>query len=455
MFYLSSAEELTTANLMQTGFNSNQMKTAIDELTGAVIAFPDTLKFESLSDSLQETIKTGVGVGQFTELLGRSGINVDNFNKQLAKCSSISERQNYALSVLSKTGMSKISESYKKNNKDLLENEKSQLQFQDTMAKLGQSVLPIVSEITKTVSLLVNFLVDNKDIVIPIISAVGVMFLTWNIASMIQGIIAVVNGLTTSNALLNAVLNMNPIGIIITLIAGLVTAFIVLWNKCDAFREFWKDLWEGIKTVFIAVAEVFKKIFYSTGDFFKGIWDGMKEKVFNIINGIKSIISGFKDFFSNVWNGIKIVFSNVWNGFVNIAKAPINAILGMFNGLIRGINFIIGGINKISIDIPNWDFLPNSIQGKKLGFDIPKIKEVQYFAEGGIMLNPTMFGMSNNKPMIGGDAGAEGIIPLDKLPELMDKMGYIKPRDIQTKIDIDGREFAIVTSPYISQELVF
>ena len=78
----SSIEALS--NLMAAGFNDNQMAAAVEALSGAVIKFPDTLKIESLSDSLQETLATGAATGQFSELIGRMGGNVDEFNKKLA-----------------------------------------------------------------------------------------------------------------------------------------------------------------------------------------------------------------------------------------------------------------------------------------------------------------------------------------------------------------------------------
>ena len=77
----SSVEALS--NLLQTGFNDNQMAVAIDALSGAVIRFPDTLKIESLADSLQETIATGAATGQFAELLDRVGVGADTLNAAL------------------------------------------------------------------------------------------------------------------------------------------------------------------------------------------------------------------------------------------------------------------------------------------------------------------------------------------------------------------------------------
>ena len=65
----SSIEALS--NLMQTGFDDTGIEKTLESLSGAIIAFPDTLKIESLADGLQETLATGAATGQFSELLER------------------------------------------------------------------------------------------------------------------------------------------------------------------------------------------------------------------------------------------------------------------------------------------------------------------------------------------------------------------------------------------------
>ena len=66
------------SNILATGFNdADKAYEVIDMLAGAVVKFPETMKIESLADSLQETIATGEAVGQFSELLGRLGVDVD------------------------------------------------------------------------------------------------------------------------------------------------------------------------------------------------------------------------------------------------------------------------------------------------------------------------------------------------------------------------------------------
>lgn len=82
-----------------------------------------------------------------------------------------------------------------------------------------------------------------------VITAVGTIM---TIVPKIAGVINVVKG---AFAALNAVMLANPIILIIAAIAALVAAFIYLWNTNEGFRQFWIDLWEGIKSAVSTAVE--------------------------------------------------------------------------------------------------------------------------------------------------------------------------------------------------------
>lgn len=139
----SSIEALS--NLMAVGFSDEQMTPAINALSGAVEKFPDTLKIESLSDSLQETLATGAATGQFSELIGRMGDSVDDFNAGLQNCTSEAERQQYALDWLSNSGLSEINDEYQSANKSTLDYERASFELQDALASLGTAFTPVMA----------------------------------------------------------------------------------------------------------------------------------------------------------------------------------------------------------------------------------------------------------------------------------------------------------------------
>lgn len=149
-----------TANLLQAGFTESNLQKAVENLTGAYLRFPDTLKVESLADSLQETLATGQATGQFGELLDRLGIGSENFSKGLAKCKTEAEKQNYALETLSKAGLADTYKGWQENNKELVANKKASLEMQKSLSKLAETVQPIVTAVVNAVADMVGWFND-------------------------------------------------------------------------------------------------------------------------------------------------------------------------------------------------------------------------------------------------------------------------------------------------------
>ncbi len=133
------------SNLMATGFDDDQITSTVDALSGAVVKFPDTLKFESLADGLQETLATGKAIGPFSELIDRMGGDVDAFNEALAGATTEAERQQVALDWLSKSGLSEVSAEYKETNKAALDAAEAQFKMNDSMASLSDVVEPAIA----------------------------------------------------------------------------------------------------------------------------------------------------------------------------------------------------------------------------------------------------------------------------------------------------------------------
>lgn len=88
------------SNLLAAGVPENRLQEAVEGLANAAITFPDTVKIESLADSLQETLATGEATGQFAEVLDRIGYGAENFTNNLAMCTTEAEKQELALNVL-------------------------------------------------------------------------------------------------------------------------------------------------------------------------------------------------------------------------------------------------------------------------------------------------------------------------------------------------------------------
>lgn len=118
-------------------------------------------------------------------------------------------------------------------------------------------------------------------------------------------------------------------------------------------------------------------------------WDDIKEAGINAWKKIKewwgiaktwfkdNVTTPVKEFFSGMWDSVTDRAENAWGkikGFaVNSVNGMISAVESFVNFFIKGINLLIGGLNKINVSIPDW--VPN-IGGNTFGFSISKIPEV-------------------------------------------------------------------------------
>ena len=179
-----------------------------------------------------------------------------------------------------------------------------------------------------------------------------------------------------------------------------------------------RSAWEGIgRPVFDIIKSVIcnivvpavKNAFRLVGGAFEGIFTTIKG-VWN--NGIKPIFTGIIDFVSGVfagdwsraWDGIVGIVGGIFGGIVEVVKAPINAVIGLINGA-------IDGINSISVDIPKGVPL---VGGKHIGFSIGHIG---YLEKGGILTEPTFIanGIMAGEKNKGATGQAEAVIPLTRM----------------------------------------
>lgn len=160
----------------------------------------------------------------------------------------------------------------------------------------GDLLIPLIRDLVgllqKAVDWVNNLTDEQKETIVRIAEVVAVvgpvLLILGKVVKTIISVINIVNKVKTvilslkpAIAALNAVLAANPIGIIIAAIAALVAAFIYLWNNCESFRQFWIDLWEGIKKVFKDVIDWIVNAFNDVVTFFSElpgkIWDWLKE----------------------------------------------------------------------------------------------------------------------------------------------------------------------------------
>lgn len=358
----SSVEALS--NLFESGFDNNNLEAAVNAVSGAYAQFPDTMKIEGLADGIQETLATGSAVGQFGEYLDRVGIGADNFSTQLANCTSEAERQNLVLDALAKGGANDALKSWQDNNKELSAYNKAMGGFQKAIAGVAEALLPVITPIIEAVTKLINLftnlpkpvqtaivgIVGGFALLAPVLSMIGQMSIGLgavktafgSLTSMVSkgaGIIGkvitsagtviktVISGIGTAATKLFGLIMAHPV---IAIITAIVAAVVLLYNKCEWFRN--------------AINAIIEKI--------KGYWEAFKNKVSNIVTAIIS-------FFTNLVSSIKTKATQIKNAIVNGINSAVSFITSLpgkawewgkdfIGGFIKGITSKISGlIDKI------------------------------------------------------------------------------------------------------------
>lgn len=118
---------------------------------------------------------------------------------------------------------------------------------------------------------------------------------------------------TAAQTALNIAMNLNPIGLIVAAIAGLVAAFVVLWNKSESFRNFWIGLWDSIMQVMQPVIDWIKGAFDAIVSFFENNWQSILLFIINPFAGV------FKYLYDN------------FEGFRNFVDGIVEAVVGFFD----------------------------------------------------------------------------------------------------------------------------
>lgn len=195
----------------------------------------------------------------------------------------------------------------------------------------------------------------------------------------------------------------------------------------------WSGAWETIKsvgeTIWNGIASVIGTIFNGIAQLLSNIWNTISTVASTVWNGIKSTLSGIFDGISSsvssVFNGIRDTISNIWNSIQSTASSIWNGIKDTIGNAINGAKDLVGSAIEAIKGFFNFEFrwphipLPHfSITGSLNPVDwlsngLPSIG-VEWYAKGGILTKPTVFGSNGNSLMVGGEAGNEAVLPLNE-----------------------------------------
>ena len=389
----------TVSNLLATGFKDNQLADMIDQINGAAIKFSDTLKTEGIADGIQETFATGEAIGQFAELLERSGVNLEDFNIKLQQAQAEGEGTQFIMQTMADLGFGAVTEKYKELNPEVQKSAEANAKLQKAMADLALVLAPLVVKVTEIITKFVEWANNNPKLVTTIATLAGIITAISATFSVLSPIISNVSKIFTLIRITMVALT-GPIGLVIAAVTGLIVVFkeffgidliqagkdilggllsglleavapvrdfivnlatnIINWFKqllginspSLVFMEFGVNIIQGlingiqsllglvgeiITTVGTTIITAMTAVWGGISAFLQGIWQGIGNVCMTVWNGITTFLQG-------IWNGISNTCKTIWNGIVTFLSGIWNGIKTTITTVWNGITTFLQGI---------------------------------------------------------------------------------------------------------------
>lgn len=389
--------------------NEEDLAAWTDICTGVYARMGEAVPLTELTASANETARSGILTGNLVDALVFAGHSEEAFQEKLDKCTNEQERQKLIMDTLNGT-YAKASEEYKKTNADILAANEANERLTGALAELGrigepiftglknavadmaETALPYLESFVNKVKDGIEWIKKNEEtvntwaaVIIGATVAIGTFLLILNWGKIMTAAANAIKTVRLAMLALNTALLANPIGLVVSLIAGLVAAFIYLWNTNEDFRAFWVRTWEKIKSAGSTAVTYIKERF---GDFksalksvkktFSDIKDTIEEKIESARKKVKGVIDKIKGYFD-----IDLKFKGLKMPSIKLT-------------LQKGTGIMAKAAELIGLD------------------GVPKFS-VKWNAEGGILTKPALFAMRGNTFYGGGEAGAEAIAPIHTL----------------------------------------
>lgn len=384
------------------GDNTQALSDWTNIASGVYATFGDSLPLEGLTEAANETAKVGqvtgpladainwaseaavqhgvalsgnqAAIDAYNSALASGATQEDAFNAALAACSTEQERAQLITGTLNGV-YADAGAQYQQTNADVIAYRQSQSDLTAAMSSLGQSFMPIVTGLTDVATMLlsgvqpaVQWFVTNLPIIAPVLAGIattiGLLALVLNastIATTAQTVAT--NAAAAAQGLLNAVMNANPIALIVVLIAGLVVAIVGLWNNSEAFRNFVTSAFQKIQQVAQVVIDAIVNFFTVTVpnaieivvSRFQFLWN----KIVGVFDGALSTVSGFV---SNVVNFFTVEVPNAVSNMLSAAGRIPGQIASFLSSALSSAASFVGNFASSAIQAAS-QFVSNIVSG--------------------------------------------------------------------------------------------
>lgn len=221
----------------------------------------------------------------------------------------------------------------------------------DALGKALSGLVTIARAVASALMAVGEWIVKNRDWLIPLAAAVGAMVLAWQGYLKVMAIWkAAVATWTAAQAVLNAVMAANPIGLVVLAVVGLVTAIGVLWNTNEGFRDAVTKVWTAIQNAFTVAIDAIKSAASAVWDFLKKVfswhplaiivrnWDKITGFFGSVGSKIKAVFSGAIEWLTsagrNIISGLRSGIVDRWNAVVTWFRERGAAVKGFFSAAI-------------------------------------------------------------------------------------------------------------------------
>lgn len=417
-----TATSTTISNFMAMNAEEETLNSLLNSSIGIWAKYGDSIALDGLAEGINHTVKLGEVQGSLADALEWSGVSVDDFNTQLADCSTEQERQKLIADKLNSI-YGDLSTGYQESNKSIIDANKANADYTDTLAQMGAKIEPVTTSVKEGFTgvlqellKLVNdvdmeafttkieeafgvlkddvlpavkeglgWIIDNKDTLIAGLAGIASGFVAFKVAGVIMSVVSAfkawtlaTEGMTIAQRLLNLAMNANPIGIVVTLIATIVGALVTFIVTNEEARAKISAVWQAIKdSIGVAIenigkffTEILPKFIDKAVAFFAELSPKIWTQLVNAYNKVTAwggnMITKAKEvgssFINNSINYIKELPSKVWTWLLNTINKVNEWRTNMLNKAretaLNFINKVVEFVRQLPSKI--WTWLTNS-----------------------------------------------------------------------------------------------
>ena len=259
-------------------------------------------------------------------------------------------------------------------------------EYENMTAALGTALLPAVAAVTGKLATMAKFASEHTtlfQILIGVVGAFAAAILILNVALKVYTISTVIAGNATAMAWIAAAW---PVLLVVAAIAAVIVILVLLWKKCDAFRNAVTAVWNAIKRSAVATWNFIKAAAIGVFNWIKsnwplligillgpvGIaaaliiknWDSIKKAALAVwavikagaqkmANGLKAVWNGIKSAVRATGNAIKAIWRAIWAAASAYVRAYVNVAKAAFNVLKNVVGFVVNKVKDLQNAVKN------------------------------------------------------------------------------------------------------